>query len=139
MTTPPTALPKTTSTPLLRTDYSDQKAWEALLAAIATPNEDGFMAYVDYLEDPAYRDLTPEQVLALVPEGFDQPILIVADRVTLTSPEMPLLVIDLWEEHGRVLRVVVEALCDIENNLSISNMDFEEFAAAAENGVFRGF
>jgi hypothetical protein len=135
-----TTLQKAVSTPVLRTDFSDQKAWEALLTAIATPNEDEFMAYVEFVEDPAHRDLTLEQILALVPEGFEHPILIVADHIALTSPEMPLLVIDLWEEHGRVLRVVVEELCSIENNLSISNMDFDEFAAAAdENGVFRGF
>jgi hypothetical protein len=135
-----TTLHKAVSTPMLRTDFTDQKAWEALGAAIATPNEDGFMAYVDLVEDPAHRDLTPEQVLALVPEGFEHPILIVADHVALASPEMPLLVIDLWEERGRVLRVVVEELCSIENNLSISNMDFDDFVAAAdEHGVFRGF
>jgi hypothetical protein len=135
-----TPLPKTVSTPLLRTDFSDQKAWEALLAAIATPNADGFIAYVDSVEDPAHRDLTPERILALVPEGFDHPILVVADHVTFTSPEMPLLVIDLWDERGRGLRVVVEELCSIENNLSISNMDFDEFVAAAdEHGIFRGF
>ncbi|HZE32490.1 MAG TPA: hypothetical protein VE198_13760 [Actinoallomurus sp.] len=135
-----TTLPKTASTPVLRTDFSDEKAWESLLAAIATPNEDEFMAYVDFVEDPAHRDLTPEQILALVPEQFEHAILIVADRVALASPEMPLLVIDLWEERGRGLRVVVEELWSIENNLSISNMDFVEFAdAAGEDGVFRGF
>jgi hypothetical protein len=75
-----------------------------------------------------------------VPEQFEHAILIVADRVALASPEMPLLVIDLWEERGRGLRVVVEELWSIENNLSISNMDFVEFAdAAGEDGVFRGF
>jgi hypothetical protein len=133
-------LPKTASTPMIRTDYSDQKAWEALLTAIATPDEDEFMAYVEFVEDPSYRDLTPERILALVPEGFEHPIIIVADRAALASPEMPLLVIDLWEERGRVLRVAVENLWSIENNLSISNMDFVEFANAAdEDGVFRGF
>jgi hypothetical protein len=35
------ALPKTADTPVLRTDFSDQTAWEALLVAIATPDEDG--------------------------------------------------------------------------------------------------
>jgi Domain of unknown function (DUF6924) len=134
------ALPKTADTPVLRTDFSDQTAWEALLTAIATPDEDEFMAYVEYVEDPAYRDLTSEQALALVPEEFGHPILIVADRAALASPEMPLLVIDLREERGREIRVAVENLWSIENNLSISNMDFVEFARAVdEDGVFRGF
>ena len=135
-----TTLPTTAGTPVLRTDFSDQTAWEALLTVIATPDEDDFRAYVEFVEDTAHRDLTPEQLLALVPEEFGHPILIVADRVALTSPEMPLLVIDLREERGRAIRVAVENLWSIENNLSISNMDFVEFARAVdEDGVFRGF
>jgi hypothetical protein len=80
MTTPRTALPKTENTPVLRTDFSDDQRWEAVRAAFETPNEDEFRAYVD---DPAYRNLTPEAVLALVPEGFQHPIVIVADAAAL--------------------------------------------------------
>ena len=136
-----TTLPKTQSTPVLRTDFSDQKAWESLRAAIATPSKDGFLAYVDYLDDPAYRDLTPDQVLALVPEESEHAILIVADATALATPEMPLLAIELWwEDRGRRIRVIAEKLWSIENNLSISNMGFEDFVdAAGEDGVFRGF
>jgi hypothetical protein len=140
MTTPQTALPKTQNTPVLRTDFSDDRRWETVRAAIETPNEDDFRAYVDYLDDPAYRDLTPEGVLALVPEGFGHPIVIVADAGALASEEMPLLVIDVADERGRMLRVTAEELWGIENNLSISNMDFVEFFDSAdEDGVFRGF
>ena len=139
MTTPP-ALPKTQSTPVLRTDFSDDQRWEAVRAAIETPNEDDFRAYVAYLDDPAYRDLTPEQVLALVPEEFEHAIVIVADAAALAAEEMPLLVIDVADESGRTLRVTAEELWGIENNLSISNMDFEDFSGSAdEDGVFRGF
>src|SRR5258707_2566027 len=119
MTTPQTALPKTGNTPVLRTDFADQQRWEAVRAAIETPNEDEFRAYVDYLDDPAYRDLTPEQVLALVPEEFQHAIVIVADVAALASEEMPLLVIDVTEERGRTVRVIAEELWGIENNLSI--------------------
>lgn len=140
MTTPQTALPKTQSTPVLRTDFSDDQRWEAVRAAIETPNEDDFRAYVAYLDDPAYRDLTPEQVLALVPEEFEHAIVIVADAAALAAQEMPLLVIDVADERGRTLRVTAEELWGIENNLSISNMDFEDFSGSAdEDGVFRGF
>ncbi|MDN3356163.1 hypothetical protein [Actinomadura sp. DC4] len=141
MTTPQTALPKTQNTPVLRTDYSDQPRWEAVREAIETPNEDEFKAYVDYLDDPIYRDLTPEQILTLVPdEAFGHRIVIVADAVALASEEMPMLVIDVSDERGRAIRVVVEELWGIENNLSIANMDYVEFADSVdEDGVFRGF
>jgi hypothetical protein len=141
MTTPPdTALPRTEDTPLLRTDFTDQKRWEAVREAIETPNEDDFHAYVEYLDDPAYRHLTPEQILAPVPEEFQHAIVIVADTAALASPEMPLLVIDVADVRGRAVRVIAEELWSIENNLSIANMDFEDFLGSAdEDGVFHGF
>jgi hypothetical protein len=53
---------------------------------------------------------------------------------------MPLLVIDLLEEPTREIRVIASEFWSIENNLSLANMDFDEFASAArEDGVFRGF
>jgi hypothetical protein len=48
-------------------------------------------------------------------------------------------VIDLWDERGRELRCVPEALWVIESNTSIGNMDFVEFAdAVGDDGIFRG-
>jgi hypothetical protein len=49
-----------------------------------------------------------------------------------TLPEEP--------EYGREFRAIPTAVQSIENNLSIANMDFEDFAEAVdEDGVFRGF
>jgi hypothetical protein len=75
----------------------------------------------------------------LVPEDYGHPLLVVADKTALASAELPLLVIDLWEERGRGIRVVTTELWGIENNLSLANMDFHEFAGSVdEDGVFRG-
>jgi hypothetical protein len=53
---------------------------------------------------------------------------------------LPLIVVDLWRERGRCVRVLAAELWSIENNLSEVNMDFEDFAGAVDNdGVFRGF
>jgi hypothetical protein len=53
------------------------------------------------------------------------------------QPEHPLLVVDLLKERGR--RAVASQVPSIDNNLSISNMDFEEFAELVDDaGVFRG-
>jgi hypothetical protein len=66
--------------------------------------------------------------------------ILVADRLALTSPEHPVLVVDVAREPGRTFRVVPSAAWSVENNLSLANMDFEEFADAVdEGGVFRGF
>lgn len=43
-----------------------------------------------------------------------------------------MLVIDLGEERGRSFRAIPSALQSVENNLSIANLDFVDFAEAAE-------
>lgn len=139
-------LPLTDDTTLIRTDFSDNAAWQALHTAIVTPNEDGFLANVHIVDDPAYRDVTTEQLVSLAPAGAD--LMIVADRTALTSPEMPLLAVlrneadsdDQAEQDHEELRVVAKELWSIENNISIGNMDWEEFVDASDgDGVFRGF
>jgi hypothetical protein len=48
--------------------------------------------------------------------------------------------VDLYESSGQEFRAVPSRVQSIENNLSIANMDFEEFAEAVDrDGVFRGF
>jgi hypothetical protein len=122
---------------LVRTDFSDEEAWQALRTAVTTPSEEDFLANIQIVDDPAYRDLTSEQVAALAP---GERLLIVADKAAVASPEMPLLVRHTSEEGSAELRVVAEELWSIEINISIANMDWEEFVAAAdEDGVLRGF
>jgi hypothetical protein len=133
------ALPETENTPFVRIDYSDREAWERVRATIVRPNENEFVACVDVIDDPAYDGLSPGQLLDLLPRQHHS-IVIVADKRTLAEPDIPLLVIDLEDDPGRELRVIAEEAWSIENNLSIGNMYFEEFAeAAGDDGVFRGF
>ncbi|WP_372458279.1 DUF6924 domain-containing protein [Streptomyces niphimycinicus] len=71
---------------------------------------------------------------------YEHPLLVLADSEAMAAEEMPLLVIDLWDVRGRSIRVIATELWGIENNLSISNMYFEEFAESVdEDGVFRTF
>jgi hypothetical protein len=50
------------------------------------------------------------------------------------------LVLDAQDNPGRTFRVTATESWGVENNLSISNMDFFEFADAVDDdGVFRGF
>lgn len=142
-------LPDTDETLLIRTDFSDATAWQALLQTVTTPNQDGFLANVRPVNELAYRDLTTEQILSAARE-LDTDLLIVADKTSLTAPEMPLLALllidekdecregEARQEHGR-LRVVATELWSVENNLSLANMDWEDFENASDGGVFRGF
>ena len=58
----------------------------------------------------------------------------------MSLPDHPLLIVDLFEGSGREFRARPSQIQTIENNLSIANMDFQEFAEAVDqSGIFRGF
>ena len=64
----------------------------------------------------------------------------VVDSTTMAHEEHPVAVLDLWHQPGRTFRVIPSQMWSVENNLSISNMDFFEFADAVDDdGIFRGF
>jgi len=131
-------IPKTKDSLVLRTDFSDESAWQAICATIQQPVGD-FRAYVDFLSDPEYDGLTVVQLTKLVVRG-DHLFMFIVDRTALSHPEHPILVVDLYDEVGRTFRVIPSATWGVQNNLSIANMGFEEFADAVnEDGVFRGF
>jgi Domain of unknown function (DUF6924) len=131
-------IPETKNALVLRTDFSDDSAWESICAAIQEPMGE-FRAYVDCFSDPEYDGLTATQLTTLVPKG-SQLFAFIVDQVALTHPEHPILVVNLFDEPGRTFRVIPSEMWGVENNLSIANMDFDEFAVSADkDGIFRGF
>ena len=132
-------IPDTHQSPVVRTDFSNPAAWDEISAAIRKPVGD-FRAYVDFVSDPAYDGISSEQLLTLIPHGYTHTFLFVVDQITLSQPDRPILVIDLYTEPGRTFRVIPSEMWGVENNLSLANMDFEEFAEAVDaDGIFRGF
>ena len=131
-------IPKTEHSLLLRVDYADDAAWNALCAAIQQPVGE-FRAYVTPVSDPAYDGATVAEIVRLASDP-DRRFAFLADRIALADREHPLLVVDMGHEPGRTFRTIPSEAWSVENNLSIANMDFEEFAEAVEeDGVFRGF
>lgn len=132
-------LPHSVDPLVVRTDFTNDAAWEALCAALRAPVT-GFYAYLEYLDDRRFDGLSKDALVALVPADAHQPFLAIADARAIHGPDPALLVVDLAEEPGRAFRAVPSTLQSIQNNLSICNMDFEDFADEAEaTGVFRGF
>jgi hypothetical protein len=127
--------------PVIRTDFSDQSIWEQVRAEIQKPvGLLRFRAFVEFIDDPQYAGISRDQLLELLPPNYNHSFIIIADRMTLSHPEHPLLVIDLFDQSRRDFRAIPAKIQGIENNLSIANMDFEEFANAADaDGIFRGF
>jgi tetratricopeptide (TPR) repeat protein len=133
-------IPVTENSLALRTDFSDEAAWKALCKTIQEPdNEFGFEANVDFVNDSKFDGVTAEQLLALLSDDSALSFAFIIDHIALTQPDHPILVIDLQDEPGRTFRVVVSALWEVENNLSIANMDFEDFINTLDkNGIYRG-
>lgn len=132
-------IPETTDALVLRTDFSDAAAWKSVCAAIRNPVTQ-FLATVEFVSDPAFDGIPEDQLPSLIAEASNRTFMFVVDRTTLSQPEHPILVMDLYTEPGRTFRVIPSEMWSIENNLSIANMDFDEFAESAdEDGVFRGF
>ncbi|GAB2963770.1 hypothetical protein GCM10027280_60830 [Micromonospora polyrhachis] len=132
MPDPPCAL-------VLRTDFSNDATWAAVCAASSALSVEGFGATLSFVSDRAFADLSVEQVVAL-PRVADRGFLFLVDHVTITNPEMPLVVLDLNVEPGRWFRVVPAEMWGVENNLTLANLDFRDFADRVDpDGVFRGF
>ena len=138
---------------LVRTDFTDDDAWDLVRdEATREYGPDGFRAYVEPVSDLRWADATWEDVKAAAPVGDDGPdVLFIADSITFASPEHPILVVDLGDKilsvtefpelAGRTpFRCIPSELWGVENNLNISNMDWEDFAGeVGGDGVFRGF
>jgi hypothetical protein len=136
-------LPKSANPLVIRTCFESQAAWETVCGLIRAPQyftSDPFYANVELLDDAEFENLTAEDLLACVPGDYPHSFLLVVDRVTIAAPEFPVLVIDLHAERGREFRAIPSQIQAIENNLSLANMDFFEFANSVDgDGIFRGF
>lgn len=131
-------LPDTSETLVLRTDFSDDGAWESLCEAIQSPQtEDEFVAYVECVSDSAFAGVTAEQIAAL---DSGRSFVCIVDAQAITDSDHPILVVDLMENPGKTFRVIPAEMWGVENNLSLANMDFDDFANSTDaSGVFRGF
>ncbi|WP_326999946.1 hypothetical protein OHA72_33035 [Dactylosporangium sp. NBC_01737] len=123
---------------VLRTDFTDEAAWAAVKAAV-----DAEAVGATFVSDAAYDGVSIQALVAadaVAEEDEQVGYLFVADATTMRDEERPLLAVDLWNEPGRTFRVPARWYPDVSANLSIGNMDFEEFAdAVGEDGAYRGF
>jgi len=125
---------------VVRTDFHDDHAWQALQAAIDSADEYRNATYVD---DRACTGITVEDLIqanAAAADDHKRFHLFLADAVTMTSAEHLLLAVDLHDEPGRSFRVPHHRYAEISKNLVIANLDFADFADVVDNsGAYRGF
>lgn len=153
-------LPETDKTLLIRTDFSDAAVWKKVCLAARVPDSIlqktlGLFASLNkaigqplgeletplqIIDDLDYKGLTSDQLLGLLPRSANFILLLIADQVTISDANHPVLVVDVGVERGRTFRSLPSQIFSIESNLSIANMDWEDFANSVDkDGVFRGF
>ena len=140
-----TGLPQAWSVPVVRADFSNDQVWQRIVEEIGTPTDEGFAADVEFVEDRELAGLDEVAIAAAYPRAYPgqyrHPVLFVVDAVAISAPERVLLVVNL---NARVdaapFRTLPRKVQAIQNNLSLANMDYVEFARAlGTDGVFRGF
>lgn len=126
---------------LIRTDFSDDAAWQQVCKSIQAPDPKfGFIANVECINDKAYAGIPPENVESILQPNHQRRFVFMVDAKTISDPTHPVLVVDLEEQPGRLFRVIPVEAWGPENNLRLANMNFSDFAGALDtDGVFRGF
>jgi hypothetical protein len=125
---------------VVRTYFSDDSDWEKISAKFVANYEMGFKANLEFLNDKKYDGFTSQELINDGLGDYEHSFIFIADKITFEGEDNSLLCIDLYDEIGRTFRVIPSELWGVENNLSISNMDFADFYDNCdEKGVFRGF
>ncbi|MEJ3745943.1 hypothetical protein WEI85_21955 [Actinomycetes bacterium KLBMP 9797] len=139
--------------PVIRTDFVHEREWVDIQAAITEPQTaDGFIAYVEFVDDRAYEGLTASRLLEIVPDDADVTFAFLVDTLALTHPDRPILVVNVYDfvegladegrgpQYGATFRVIPAEMWSVQNNLSLANMDWHEFADSVDDdGIFRAF
>jgi hypothetical protein len=134
-------LPRSSSSLLVRTDFTDDDAWDRMISEALREYEVGFRAYIEPVEDTALDGAPWDKVRAAVPANdHGAAVLFIADSWALKSPDHPSMVVDLRPTEEPPFRCIPSKLWSVDNNLNLANMDWREFVGAADDdGIFRGF
>lgn len=129
---------------MVRTCFDDELWWKQLCEdAIKSYTEhergiDDFCASVEFINHKEFENYELEQLLPCLPDDYDLGFLFIVDRETFTNKERPILCVNLREESYPSFRVMPDLMWCIENNLSLSNLDFEDFLSSVDqNGLYR--
>ncbi|RCV53798.1 DUF6924 domain-containing protein [Marinitenerispora sediminis] len=114
---------------IVRTDFSDDAAWETLLATVYRPGDGGpiddFGDYIDVVDDPVFEGATPEQVMAVLREWGE--VVLIADGATMRDPGHRVLAVPLEGRIGCAFRLDPDKVGTMVANLSIGNQDVEDY------------
>jgi hypothetical protein len=129
---------------LIRSDYTDEAAWAELLRRLDEPqvSADGVELWFKLTPIEAeFLDGTTAQAQFEMRQQVQAPPgrCYIADSMTMTHPEHPLLVMFADEQSFETCRVIPEALGEVDVNLALGNTFVSDFErSAGPDGIFRG-
>ncbi|MEU5216845.1 hypothetical protein AB0G79_11715 [Streptomyces sp. NPDC020807] len=125
---------------ILRTDFDDEGAWDAVCAVVEAGAEHPRATFVS---DRRFAGAGVPAVLAEeAAADADDRVgdVFLADTTTMSDPERPLLAVDLSYKPGRTFRVPARWFPDVAAHLGVAQLTFADYADAADgSGTFRGF
>jgi len=121
---------------VVRTDFSDDGAWRNLQTAIDERNK---YPVATYVSDPEYANVAIRTLVDIDAIAESKAYyLFLADTIAMSAPGWPLLAVDLADQPGRTFRVPARWYGGVSANLCIANLDFADFADAADDsGTYR--
>ncbi|MBK7973182.1 MAG: hypothetical protein IPK07_07860 [Deltaproteobacteria bacterium] len=124
---------------MIRTDYSDALAWARIVAAIQRPHPAwGFTAQVQIVDDPSFDGLSRDDIVRLAKPEYHLSFLFIVDQQAVKRKDHACLAVDIRKK--REFRVIPSEVWGVENNLSLGNMDWTDFANwVDQSDTFRGF
>ena len=87
-------IPPAGNMPFIRTDFTNDMAWNEVVARAGRPTVEGFKAHLQIIDQPTFSRLSAHDVCALAADTHHVAIFI-ADDITMTEPERHVLCIDL--------------------------------------------
>lgn len=148
----------TEATVVVRTDFSDDAAWSAVIEAVSQPIpdlDDDFGGNFVPIDEPTLDGLTVETLTAdLEPLGVTAYVILADARSMSEARSGQVITVDYIDYSpyaredaedfdtffGRTFRCEAKEVGSIEVNLSLANMDFSDFAdEVGPDDVFRGF
>lgn len=134
-------LPRVNDSLLVRTDFSDNRAWAEICAEARRVSEDGLMAFLVPVNDRTYDGASWQAVLDAVPANeMGAAVLFIADTEAMTLPGHPVLAVSRLAGDGSPFRCVTAELACLETNLNLAKLGWADFVSqVGADGVFRGW
>jgi hypothetical protein len=136
---PPPRLPDGDAALLIRSDFSDDAKWLAIVDATTRENSDGFVANLAVADDPAWAGASVQDVISAHAGDKERVVAFVFDAAAASDERRALLCINLASKKVRTIRVLPAEVWSVENNLSLGNMEWRDFTSVTKEGVFVGF